>query len=105
MMTVIGGATIRAASAAPLRYASVASLRMFGRKMPMLLDDSLAMAPQFKLSNFKRVVVNARISKTGNATSSAGDLEAKGLTETTLFFQRSSIPGRVAARATRYSSR
>jgi hypothetical protein len=27
------------------------------------------------------------------------------VTETTLFFQRSSMPGRVAARATRYSSR
>ena len=39
------------------------------------LDDSSAMAPQFKLSGFPRVVVGARISRSGNATPQPGDLE------------------------------
>ena len=39
------------------------------------LDDSMAMAPQFNLSSVPQVVVGARISKTGNAMPSPGDLE------------------------------
>jgi cytochrome c-type biogenesis protein CcmH/NrfG len=38
------------------------------------LDDTLAMLPSRKLSQFDRVVVEARISKSGQATPSAGDL-------------------------------
>jgi cytochrome c-type biogenesis protein CcmH len=39
------------------------------------LDDSLAMSPSAKLSSVDRVVVGARISKSGDATPKAGDLQ------------------------------
>jgi cytochrome c-type biogenesis protein CcmH len=39
------------------------------------LDDSMAMTPGLELSSFPRVVVVARISKSGSATPKAGDLE------------------------------
>lgn len=40
------------------------------------LDDSLAMSPAARLSGAQQVVVGARISRTGNAMPSAGDLQA-----------------------------
>lgn len=43
------------------------------------LDDSLAMSPAMKLSKFPVVVVGARISKTGNALPSPGDLSGQAL--------------------------
>jgi len=39
------------------------------------LDDSQAMMPAMKLSNFEQVAVGARISKTGNAMPQSGDLQ------------------------------
>jgi cytochrome c-type biogenesis protein CcmH len=55
----------------------VAMLRAKAGDMPMsfTLDDSMAMAPQFKLSTVGQVVVGARISKSGDALARAGDLE------------------------------
>lgn len=41
------------------------------------LDDSLAMSPAMKLSKFPVVVVGARVSKTGNALPSPGDLSGQ----------------------------
>lgn len=38
------------------------------------LDDSSAMAPQFRISGFKQVLIGARISATGDATPRSGDL-------------------------------
>jgi cytochrome c-type biogenesis protein CcmH len=39
------------------------------------LADSMAMTPAMRLSQFRQVIVGARISKSGNATPQAGDLE------------------------------
>lgn len=41
------------------------------------LDDSMAMSPAMKMSQFPKVVVSARISKNGQAAPSAGDLSGQ----------------------------
>ena len=43
--------------------------------LTVTLDDSQAMAPNFRLSAFPEVSVGARISKSGNATPQPGDLQ------------------------------
>lgn len=55
----------------------LAILRKTVKDLPVsfTLDDSMAMAPQFNLSSVPQVVVGARISKTGNAMPSPGDME------------------------------
>jgi cytochrome c-type biogenesis protein CcmH len=54
----------------------LAIIRATAADLPMefTLDDSLAMNPAMKLSNFQDVIVGARISKSGNAMPQSGDL-------------------------------
>jgi len=62
------------------------------------LDDSQAMMPAMKLSNFEQVVVGARISKSGNAMPQSGDLQgsmspvATQTTEKILITINSNVP-------------
>jgi cytochrome c-type biogenesis protein CcmH len=51
--------------------------RLPGARLPVTvtLDDSMAMMPSMKLSQFERYVLTARLSATGGAQASAGDLE------------------------------
>lgn len=45
-----------------------------GLPLTFTLDDSSAMAPQFRISGFKQVIVGARISPSGDAAPRSGDL-------------------------------
>ena len=95
-----GGATIRgtvrlapalAMMAAPTDAVFIFARPAEGSRMPLaivrkqvkdlpvdfVLDDSMAMSPGAKLSLFPQVVVSARVSKSGQAVPSAGDLSGQ----------------------------
>jgi cytochrome c-type biogenesis protein CcmH len=64
----------KAAGGPPMPLAAV---RQPARDFPVqvVLDDSQAMMPALKLSNFHQIIVSARISKAGEVTAQAGDLQ------------------------------
>ncbi len=57
----------------------IAVIRAQVKDLPQkfILNDSMAMMPTMKLSNFQEVVVSAKISKSGNATPQSGDLRGE----------------------------
>ena len=57
----------------------LAILKRSAAELPLdfVLDDSMAMTPELKLSNFDNVVLSARISKSGEALPQSGDLEGQ----------------------------
>ena len=66
----------KAAQGPPLPLA-VVKLRAKDLPAKIVLDESQAMAPNMTLAQFSEVVVTARVSKSGGATASSGDLQGQ----------------------------
>ena len=62
------------ASAGPKMPLAIVRKQVRDLPYKFTLDDSTAMSPEMKVSNFDQVVVIARVSKSGNAMAQAGDL-------------------------------
>ena len=64
----------RAAEGPPM---PLAVIRKTVRDLPLsvTLDDSLAMRPGLEISKFPKLILGARISKSGQATPQSGDIE------------------------------
>jgi cytochrome c-type biogenesis protein CcmH len=65
------------AAEGPRMPLAIARLAASAAPVQVKLDDSMAMTPALRLSTQPRVVVGARISRSGDATPQAGDLEGQ----------------------------
>ena len=63
------------ASTGPRMPLAIVKIKVADLPYKFSFDDSMAMMPERKLSQFSEVVVGARVSRSGSATPSAGDLE------------------------------
>src|SRR3954469_22437638 len=63
------------AASGPRMPLAIAKIKVADLPYKFSFDDSSAMTPDMKLSRFSDVVIGARVSKTGTATPSPGDLE------------------------------
>lgn len=66
------------AARGPRMPLAIAKVRVKDLPYHFELDDSMAMMPELKISSFAEIVVGARVSKSGSATPSGGDLEGIG---------------------------
>ncbi|MBD1582264.1 c-type cytochrome biogenesis protein CcmI [Pseudoalteromonas sp. S16_S37] len=65
------------ASNGPAMPLAVAKLTNFNLPLVVTLDDSMAMMPELKLSNYQEVVITARISVDSSVMPQAGELEGQ----------------------------